>query len=150
MKYQVETVSQCLPDMGELHQDHYEEITTHKHLKKLKPDYDAYYKLEKKGNLRVMTVRTDDNILIGYFVTFIQRHIHYTDVVYALNDILYIHPGHRGGTVGYRLMKEALQDLRDNTGANILCIHMKVEYPFRGLLHKLGFSLTEENWEVEL
>jgi len=149
MKYQVETVQECLIDMADLHEMHYAEISTHKELKKLKPDYDAYLELELNGNLRVMTVREDNN-MIGYCVTFIQPHIHYIDCTYALNDILFIHPDHRGGTVGYRLIKEAIRDLKENTDANILCIHMKVKYPFRNLLAKFGFQLTEENWEVEL
>lgn len=150
MRYQAETVSECLVDMTDLNEMHYDEIATHKDVKKLQPDYRAYLNLERDGHLRVFTVRDDGDYLVGYFVTFIQRHIHYTDVVYALNDILYVHPDHRGGTTAYRLIKSAIQDLRDNTDANILCIHMKVKYPFRNLLGKFGFSLTEENWEVVL
>ena len=150
MKYQSETVQECLLDMLDMLDAHYQEITTHKHLTKLKPDYEAYLEMEKDDAIRVFTVRTDDGELIGYFVTFIQPHIHYSDCIYAMNDILYIHPDHRGGTIAYRLFKKAIQDLRDNTKANIFCIHMKVEYPFRGLLTKLDFQLTEENWEIEL
>ena len=159
MLYQAETVEQVLPEMSSLNELHYDEIATHKDLKVLKPDYDKYLEMERLGMLRVFTVRNQveergittmaegryRGDLIGYFVTFISPHMHYSDCIYALNDILYIHPDYRGGTVGYRLFKEAMQDLRDNTEATILCIHMKVEYPFRQLLGKLGFSLTEEN-----
>lgn len=150
MKYQVETVQECLIDMIDLNDMHYDEIGTHKHLKVLKPDYEAYLELERDGHLRVFIVRDDDDKMIGYSVTFIQNHIHYSDCVYALNDILFVHPDHRGGTVGYRLIKESIKDVKENTDATMLCIHMKVKYPFRNLLQKFGFENTEENWEVQL
>jgi hypothetical protein len=67
----------------------------------------------------------------------------------AVNDIMYIDPAYRGGTVGYRMMKGAKADLK-NLGADILTIHMKTDYPFRSLLEKLDFHLTEENWEKVL
>ncbi len=149
MQYQVEYLADMLADMTVLTEAHYAEIADHKDLKVLKPDYDRYLELEELGVLRTFTVR-DDGKLIGYFITFITPHIHYSDCVYALNDIMYVHPDYRGGTVSYRLIKEALQDLRDNTDAVILCIHMKIEYPFRNLLKKFNFIQTEENWEVEL
>lgn len=150
MKYQAETLQESLVDMTGLFEAHWSEISDHKHLKILKPDYEMYRLMEEDGEIRIFTVREDEGKLVGYFVTFIQSHIHYEDCIYAMNDILYLHPDHRGGTTGYRMIKEALRDIKENTDADILCIHMKVKYPFRKLLAKLNFELSEENWEVEL
>jgi hypothetical protein len=74
------------------------------------------------------------------------KHMHYSETTMAINDIMYVDPTHRGSTVGYRLIKLAALDLK-NLGADILIIHMKCDYPFRSLLTKLNFHLTEENWE---
>ena len=72
--------------------------------------------------------------------------LHYQQTSMAINDIMYVAPSHRGRTTGYKLIKLATEDLK-NLGADILIIHMKCDYPFRSLLTKLNFHLTEENWE---
>ena len=73
------------------------------------------------------------------------QHMHYQQTKVALNDIMYLDPVLRGGTAGYRMMKFAIEDLK-NLGADLLIIHMKVDYPFRPLLTNLGLHLTEANW----
>lgn len=87
--------------------------------------------------------------LIGYFVSVVLPGLHYQQTTMAINDIMYVSPQYRGATVGYRLVKLAAADLK-NLGADILIIHMKTDYPFRPLLRKLDFHLTEENWEKVL
>ena len=149
MRYKPETVADVIEEMVVLNQMHYDEIATHRHIKRLDPDYSRYYSLEEAGCLRIFTAR-DSGCLVGYFITFITPHMHYQECIYALNDILYVHPDYRKSTVSYRLIVNAIEDIKENTGANVLCLHMKVKYPFRHLLTKLGFQLTEENWEIEL
>ena len=146
ISYQVELVTEVLDEIKPLLRAHYEEISTDKEIRVLDPDYDKYIQLNEMGGLRVFTVR-DDGVLIGYFVTLMTPHIHYMQTEFAMNDIMYLDPGHRGGTVGYRMVKLAIEDLK-NLGVEVLIIHMKVEYPFRELLSKLGFNLREENWEL--
>jgi GNAT superfamily N-acetyltransferase len=139
----------------------YLEIATDKAIKPLDPDLDKYQGLEDAGFLRIFTVRIEpDNLegtdlprcdgrLIGYFVSIVMRGLHYQQTTLAVNDIMYIDPAYRGSTVGYRMIRGAKADLK-NLGADILTIHMKTDYPFRSLLEKLDFHLTEENWECVL
>jgi len=151
--YQIEKFMDCYDESIPMLEAHYLEIATDKHIKPLDADLDKYLAMEDAGMLRIFTVRdqAEDNKgrLIGYFVSFVMKHMHYSQTTIALNDIMYIEPAHRGGTVGYRMMKLATEDLK-NLGAEVLIIHMKVDYPFRSLLTKLGFHLTEENWEKVL
>lgn len=149
MTFQVESVSEVIAEMETLNLLHWKEIATHKHIKKLNPDYDRYYTLEDLGMLRIYTARYNDE-LVGYFISMLAPHMHYRELNVAVNDILYILPAHRGSTCGYRLIKGAILDLKNNTDTQIVCIHMKVQHPFRPLLKKLGFDQTEENWEVQL
>lgn len=143
--YQAEKFADCYQEADTMLRMQYEEITTCKEAKVYNPNYYRYQELEDMGMLRVFTARDDGN-LIGYFVSFVTPHLHYSDTMFALNDILFIHPTWRKGSCGYRLIKLATEDLK-NFGAAILIIHMKVDYPFRNLLIRLGFTLTEENWE---
>lgn len=147
--YQVERVGEVMEEMRELNLLHWKEIATHKHIKKLNPDYDRYFGLEKLDMLRIFTARYEGR-LVGYFISLLAPHMHYKELNVALNDILYILPIHRGGTVAYRLFKGAILDLKNNTDTHIVTVHMKIEHPFRPLLKKLGFVQTEENWEVQL
>ena len=146
--YQIEPMSDIIEDMKPMLYAHWEEIATNKEVKPLDPDYDKYLALEEQGILRVMTVRCS-GVLCGYFVSFVMPHLHYMQTKMAMNDIMYVAPEHRGGTVAYRLIKNSIFDLK-NINVDIMTIHMKVEYPFRNLLTKLGFSLTEENWDLVL
>ncbi len=160
--YQVEKWDDCYEEAIPMLEAHYVEIATDKSIKPLDPDLDRYQAMEEAGVLRIFTVRitavdaeTDDTILlgrgrlIGYFVSIIMKGLHYQQTTLAINDIMYIDPAYRGGTVGYRMMKGAAADLK-NLGADILTIHMKTDYPFRSLLEKLDYHLTEENWEKVL
>jgi GNAT superfamily N-acetyltransferase len=154
--YQVEKWDDCYEEAIPMLEAHYVEIATDKPIKPLDPDLEKYQGLEEAGLLRIFTAREqytkDDRTvagpgrLIGYFVTIVMKGLHYQQTTLAVNDIMYVDPAYRGGTCGYRLIKHAALDLK-NLGADILTIHMKTDYPFRNLLVKLGFHLTEENWE---
>ncbi len=162
--YQVEKWDDCYEEAIPMLEAHYLEIATDKALKPLDPDLDKYQAMEDSGFLRIFTVRdkpgpADASItiapdllqgrLIGYFVSIVMRGLHYQQTTLAINDIMYIDPAYRGSTVGYRMIRGAKADLK-NLGADILTIHMKTDYPFRSLLEKLDFHLTEENWECVL
>lgn len=164
ISYQVETYAQVIEEIWPMLEAHYLEIATDKAVKPFIPDLEKYQAMEEAGMLRIFTARhKPDQLvedyplhplsaaerngrLIGYFVSFVMKHMHYSETTMAINDIMYIEPSYRGGTTGYRLVKLASEDLK-NLGADILIIHMKCDYPFRSLLTKLGFHLTEENWE---
>jgi len=176
--YQVEQYADVINEITPMFHAHYLEIATDIEVKPLDPDFDRYQTLEDQGYLRIFTVRDQDHDnkrlrdeadaddpdwptayeeserltqgkLIGYFVSIVMTHLHYQQTTMGLNDIMYVDPGYRGSTVGYRMMKLAKVDLK-NIGVDILIIHMKCAYPFRPLLKKLGFHLTEENWECVL
>lgn len=154
--FQVEKYDDVINEIWPMLKAHYEEIATDKQVKPFDPDLDRYQAMEKSGMLRILTVRDTlqgsfklmghGGRMVGYFISFVMPGLHYQQTSMAINDIMYIDPTHRGGTIGYRLIKLAISDLK-NLGADVLIIHMKCDYPFRSLLTKLGFHLTEENWE---
>jgi len=155
--YQVEQYSDVIDEIWPMLEAHYVEIATDKAIKPFDPDLDRYKAMEVLGALRIFTARDslqgsvkllghDRGKLVGYFISFVMPGLHYQQTMMAINDIMYVNPTHRSSTVAYRLMKAAALDLK-NLGADVLTIHMKTDYPFRNLLIRLGFHLTEENWE---
>lgn len=147
--YKVETVAECIEEIKPLNLQHWEEVATNKEVRPLEPDYDKYYTLEELGMLRILTAR-DGDVLVGYFITMLCQHMHYKSCTTAMNDILYIHPDYRKSTIGFRLFKVAIADLKDNTDATLIVVHMKITHPFRKLLKHFDFKLAEENWELQL
>lgn len=149
IKFQVERFRDCYSEAAPLLIAHYNEVATNKESKVLDPDEDRYMMLEDNGMLRIFTAR-DGGKLVGYFVSMVMPHLHYSSTIYAMNDILYVDPEYRGTTLAYRMFKGAMQDLKENSNTDVMMIHMKIKHPFKKLLTKLGFEQTEENWEVQL
>ena len=149
--YQVEKYDDVITEIWPMLEAHYLEIATDKEVKPFDPDLERYISMADQDMLRIFTARDNEGHpvqgrLVGYFISIVLPGLHYQQTIMAINDIMYLDPAHRGGTVGYRLIKLATEDLK-NLGADILTIHMKTDYPFRSLLRKLDFHLTEENWE---
>lgn len=160
--YQVEEIYEVRAEIEPMLVAHYAEIATDKSLKPLDIDWDAYYEIQDLGRLRILTARDKPEYamepqtpyqgrgsLVGYFVSFIMPNLHYSSTKIAMNDIFYVDPAWRKGSIGYRLIKEAAADLK-KLNCDILTIHMKVTHPFRNLLIRQGFTLTEENWDKVL
>ena len=139
--FQEEALTECLEEMKPLFEEHWDEIDIHKDKIKLNPDYDKYLTLDAIGMLHVLTARDDDKI-IGYFISFIQSNMHYKDYTFALNDVLFIHPDYRKGSVGYKLFKKAEVSLKE-LGVEVLMIQSKVKHDFKSIMDKLDFERVE-------
>jgi len=142
--YQEEELKDCVEEMKPLVKRHWEEISLYKDKIKLNPDYDKYLLLASLDMLHVFTAR-DNGDLIGYFVSFIQPHIHYKDNMFAVNDALFIAPEHRKGSLGYKLFKNAEIALKE-MGIHVMLIHSKVHQDFKPLMDKLGFDRVEHTY----
>lgn len=141
MRYQEEQYEEIVEDIQPLIKKHWKEIAIHQDKIKLNPDYSKYETLSAMGMIRFFTVR-DKEKLVGYFVVFVQPHIHYSEHVFAMNDIIYLDPDYRGGKTAFNLINFAESTLA-NSGVSVLMINMKVHAPFDKLLRGCGFENTE-------
>lgn len=139
--FQQEFLNTCEEESKVLIKEHWEEIALNKEKIKLNPDWEAYRLLEEHGKIKIFTAREDSN-LIGYFVVFVDRHIHYKDHLFAVNDIIFLKEEYRKGFVGGKLIKFAEKCLKED-GVSVLSINTKVHKPFDGLMDFLGFKLIE-------
>lgn len=146
--FNVETVDECLEEIKPLLYAHWEEIAWYKDQVKLNPDYDVYYKLEEQGVLHIVTAR-DNDVLIGYYISFVHPNPHYKNTLFAVNDILFVHPDYRGGSTAYRMFKYAFAALKE-LGAVIITIHMKTDAPFEALCEALGMEKQEYLFTIYL
>lgn len=139
--YQQEFLETCRGEAEILIHKHWEEIALNKDKIKLNPDWEMYSLLESSGSLKIFTARNDKN-LIGYFVVFVNRHIHYKDHLFANNDLLFLDEAFRKGLTGVKLIKFAEKCLKED-GVSVLTINTKVHKPFDVIMNKLGFNLIE-------
>jgi hypothetical protein len=127
---------------------HREELATHKHLMVLKPDIKKYRLLEITGKLLSLALYDEEKI-VGYSVTIIDRALHYADLVYAQNDILYLHPQCRGGIWGMRLIKKTEQAAKKR-GAKMIFFHGKENTAFSALMPRIGYGVQDITFSKEL
>lgn len=139
--YQQEFLETCRDEAEVLIHKHWEEIALNKDKIKLNPDWEMYSLLESNGSLKIFTARNDGS-LIGYFVVFVSKHIHYKDHLFANNDLLFLDEAFRKGLTGVKLIRFAEKCLKED-GVSVLTINTKVHKPFDVIMNKLGFNLVE-------
>jgi len=139
--YQIENFYTLKEQVHELFVKHWEEVALYKDKMKLNPDWGFYTTLYEQGNLGLFTARKGTK-LIGYFVVVARQHPHYKDHLVAANDIIFIDPEYRKGMTGYKLIKFAMDNLKE-LGVSVISVNVKVHRPFDKLLERLGFENTE-------
>jgi GNAT superfamily N-acetyltransferase len=144
IEYKVESVEDCIDEIAPLIELHYEQVAMYKDKIPLNPDYDKYRELDKLGLFHCVTAR-DEGDLVGYFISFIAPHIHYSDHKFAVNDIVYIGEAYRSTGVGLDMFSFAEAALKD-LGVSVLSIHMKTALPFDNLCKGLGYDYAERNY----
>jgi hypothetical protein len=139
---QREIISGCINGVLPLLAMHWEEVALHKEKVQLDPDLDRYREFERSNALRIFTAR-DGEILIGYSVFIVQKHLHYNGCLIAANDVLFLHKEYRGGTTaGLRLIKESERMLRED--GVMRCIwHIKPKNDWSAILARLGYEQEE-------
>lgn len=138
MKYQQETLYEIIEEVQALLQLHYEEIALNRQAIKLAPMWEQYAALERMGSFVVYTARDDSGALIGYSAFFISQHMHYAETKMASNDVLFLHPDHRQGSAGLKLIKFSDREL-EKLGANKITWHVKIAKDWRTILHRMGY-----------
>ena len=139
MKFQRETLAQCLEETKPLLLEHWKEITQYVDIP-LDPDYQRYYTLEQSGLLRVFTARSKEGNIIGYAVFFVNTNAHYKQSLQALQDVIFIDPKHRG--IGGRFILWCDEQLKSE-GVQLVCHHIKAKHNFGPMLERFGYELID-------
>ena len=142
--YQTEKAFMIIDEIIPLNEEHWEEIAIHKDKIKLSVDYDKYVALDTAGMLSVVTAR-DGHKLIGYCIDVVNNHLHYSNTIFAINDVVFVSSCYRKASIGVRLIKFTEKVLMD-IGVKVWYVHTKEHAPISSLLKRLGFEKTEENY----
>jgi len=131
-----------------LFQEHYEEIALRKDLMELKPNWPMYHALDNSGSLFIYLAMQGD-VCIGYSMNLVTNHLHYADLKYTQNDVLFIKKELRGSRVGLRLMK-VTEDHARSLGCKLMLWHAKERTTLAALLPRLKYGVQDIIFSKEL
>ena len=117
---------------------HKEEISMFKDVD-LGVRWESYFAMESAGILRAYTARNDRNELVGYLVYFVDRHLHYSSIVYAISDVMFLHPDYRKGRNGFKLLKESESDLIKQ-GVSMFVQNTKKSRDLSRMFERMGYT----------
>lgn len=130
-----------IAEMKPMLYEHWLEVATFKDRIPLDPDYPAYQMLDGAGKVLCLTARIE-GVLVGYSVFLLRRSSHYKSTSAALNDVIYVHPRCRRGSLGLRLIRETESRLKA-MGVVKITWHAKPQTQLADLLVRLGYVLDE-------
>lgn len=138
VEYQRERIQDVFEEALPLLHLHWKEIAHYQDIE-LKPNYVAYANAEDAGQIRVYTARKEGK-LIGYCVYFLRFNIHYSDSLQASQDVLFVHPEHRG--IGMKFIAFCDAQLQAEK-VQAVYHHVKAAHNFGPLLERMGYSLID-------
>ena len=139
---QQETLYDVVDEVEPLLRLHYDELTLNKEHIKLDPMWERYALLESSDSLVIYTAR-DNGQLVGYSAFFVTQHMHYAALTIVANDVLFLHPDHRTGRTGIRLIKFCESSLRERLGSFKLTWHAKYTNDLASILTRMGYAAEE-------
>lgn len=131
-----------------LFQEHWEEIARNKQLMVLDPHEPSYRAIEDAGQLMILAAFIGEQ-MVGYSVNFLLIHPHYAGLTVCQNDIVYVHPDHRNGGVGIRLMKHTEREGKAR-GAQMMLWHAKENTPLADILPRMGYGVQDIIYSKEI
>lgn len=142
--FAVEKFDDCYQEATALLKAHWHEIAMFKDLQILDPDLEKYRAGDRLGQIVVITVRDADSMeLVGYHVSILSKMLHYKTVVSSLDDVHYLRPDYRQGTIAVRMIKFAEDEARKR-GAHLSIARAKAKSQHGALYTRLGYQLSDE------
>jgi GNAT superfamily N-acetyltransferase len=142
MNYQTETMSEVVKEIMPLLHLHWQDVALNHDSITLDPNWQVYQELAKMGFLHITTARTDAGELVGYAIYIIQPLLHYKRELGADGDIFWLHPDHRKGSVGIRLLKEAEMNIKA-LGCTYIVNKVKLHKDVGRIFERLGYQAIE-------
>lgn len=135
------TIADKIDEANALLVAHWQELAKNKDVMVLKPDVERYALLEAAGSL-VSLVAYDGDRIVGYSVNFLTTNLHYSDLTYVHNDVLFVMPEHRKSSLGMRLIR-ATEDVARQRGARMVIWHAKEQTALAEILPRLGYGVQD-------
>jgi len=137
----VESFTKCAPELERIFPLHYDELALDQDKVPLIPRWDQYAVLEQMGVVFFMTIRQAGE-LIGYYVGFIQPHMHYATCLTCITDLFYVRPDTRKAGAGSVLFNAVEVELK-RRGVSRWVVGYKDHLPAGKFLEQHGLMPIE-------
>ena len=107
------------------------------------PDWPRYQLLNELGLIKVFIARFDGNV-IGYNTYYVTTHLQNKNYAIAVQDTLFVHPAHRNGSVGIKLITLAENKLNE-MGVNLIIQTVATAVDISALFERLGYQDFERS-----
>jgi|SRR5208283_703751 len=120
---------------------HWNELASYKDIP-LNINYKMYAVSDAIEELEIYTVRESGD-LIGYAIFFVRQPLHYLGSMWAIADVIWLHPDFRRNSVGRGFVKFC-EDRLKIRGVQVITYGMKLSHPALGrLLESEGYTPVE-------
>ena len=143
MRVVLDTITDKVEQIADLLQSHWEEIALNKDVMVIKPDMARYRQLEELGLMFSLIAYDDAGEIIGYAVNFIHHHLHYADLLYVANDVLFVRQDQRGSTRAGRQLIAETERIAKERGAQLVSWHAKEGTALAALMPRLGYGVQD-------
>lgn len=135
---QVERFRDILPELHELHMQHWRETERHYKGLQMDPDYETVKNIERMGRAIQFTMRSDAGELVGNLRMYVVDSLH-TRTPYAMEDTLFIKPDHRGSFAVMAMLRFAEDSLR-SIGIKEIRTNSKLVNNADVLMRRMGYD----------
>lgn len=140
MIYTLESISEIKEEIYPLFQKAWDEVDYLADHVPLEPDWGLVFKLESMGMFRTYTVRSEEQLLLGYACVLVQPLLHSKGVYNATVDNAYILPEHRGK---FREFLEVLEEDLKTQNVNNFTFNIKAWDDKGKFFESVGYTHIE-------
>lgn len=139
--YTVEPVTESLiSEMLPILEEHRIELSRYKDMI-LSPDIDTYLALQDMDKIQCYLAR-ENGIIVGYSCYFLLVNPHYSNFIYAHQDVFYVVQDKRGSKIAHKLIKMSETELKEKN-VSVIVHHAKLINRFGEFLISLGYNQAE-------
>ena len=114
----------------------------------LKPDTPRYLAMEK-ANMLLILAAYEHGQMVGYSLNIVGNHLHYADLVYAHNDLLFLHKDYRNTPIGLKLIRQTEKAAKER-GARLMLWHAKEGTSLDKIMPRLKYNVQDIMYSKEL
>ncbi|WP_155638773.1 hypothetical protein [Burkholderia territorii] len=141
IEIKVERLFPVMDSLGDLYQQHYDEVYGDTNPYPLDINWEQYKKLDDIGMGLGLFAYYDD-IVVGYSINVLTPTLHSKNVMSCTNDVLYVDPVFRDTPLGLRLIKKTEEAAKER-GANVVLWYA----PLGSTLEKILQKKKYKGWE---
>lgn len=129
-------------------EENWEAVAKNKQIMLLSPDREKYLNLSKNNQLICLAAKID-GVMVGYSVNILQYHLHYSNLFFCNNDVIFLCEDLRNTPLGLRLIKQTEKAAKAK-GAKLMLWHAKEGTSLDKLLPKMGCKVQDIIYSKEL